>query len=124
MGEKDFSTLYSRLREEMLAIAGDLKICEDKEGLLYINAKEPDSKGRKLYFGGVQIKKNYVSYHLMAVYMNPKLLEQISQPLRKRMQGKSCFNFSKVDEELLDELRLLTKQSYDWCVANASTFQY
>jgi hypothetical protein len=40
----------------------------------------------------VQIKKNYVIYHLMPVYLNPGLLEGMSPGLRKRMQGKSCFN--------------------------------
>jgi hypothetical protein len=28
---------------------------------------------KELFFGGVQIKKNYVSYHLMPVYMEPAL---------------------------------------------------
>ena len=31
-----------------------------------------------------------------------------SPELRKRMQGKSCFNFTKVDEGLFDELSDIT----------------
>jgi hypothetical protein len=71
--------------------------------------KYPDG----LMFGGVNIGKRYVSYHLMCVYMRPDLLEAMSPQLRKRMQGKSCFNFTKVDEELFDELSAITAKGRD-----------
>lgn len=44
----------------------------------------------------------------MCVYMGPGLLEGMSPELRRRMQGKSCFNFTKVDEGLFDELSAIT----------------
>lgn len=68
--------------------------------------KYPDG----LAFGGVQLGKRYVSYHLMCSYLAPELLESMSAQLRKRMQGKSCFNFTKVDETLFDELSAITSQ--------------
>ena len=61
-----------------------------------------------LMFGAVNVGKRYVSYHLMCVYMAPGLLEDMSPQLRRRMQGKSCFNFTKVDEALFDELSAIT----------------
>ena len=33
----------------------------------------------------------------------------MSDALRKRMQGKSCFNFTKVDDDLFHELDLLDR---------------
>jgi len=66
--------------------------------------KYPDG----LMFGAVRIGKRYVSYHLMCVYMAPGLLAEISPQLRQRMQGKACFNFTKVDEVLFDELSEIT----------------
>ena len=60
------------------------------------------------FFGAVQLRKNYVSYHLMPIYMYPDLLESVSDRLKKRMQGKSCFNFTILDEELVEELAQLT----------------
>ena len=45
----------------------------------------------------VKIGKVYVSYHFMPVYMFPKLRERMSDDLRARMQGKSCFNFKVLD---------------------------
>jgi hypothetical protein len=46
----------------------------------------------------------------MPVYMYPDLLKDISPELKKHMQGKSCFNFKKVDPELFQELSELTKK--------------
>jgi len=45
--------------------------------------------------------------------MFPDLLEGISPELRKHMQGKSCFNFKKVEPELFKELAELTQQSIE-----------
>jgi hypothetical protein len=59
----------------------------------------------------VQISKAYVSYHLMPVYGNPKLLDGASKELLARMQGKSCFNFKSVDAALFRELDDLTARS-------------
>jgi hypothetical protein len=49
----------------------------------------------------------------MPVYAFPQLLEGISQPLKKRMQGKSCFNFTKIDEPIMDELARLTTMTVE-----------
>jgi hypothetical protein len=68
---------------------------------------------KEMFFGAVQIKKNYVSYHLMPVYVFPELLKDLSPSLKKRMQGKSCFNFKKVDQETLAELGQLTARGFE-----------
>src|SRR5574338_128064 len=61
----------------------------------------------------VEVRKAYVSYHLMPVYMNPVLQSTISKDLKARMQGKSCFNFKKVDEKVFRELEELTAKGID-----------
>jgi hypothetical protein len=53
-----------------------------------------------------------VSIYLMPVYVDPGLLDDVSPALRKRMQGKSCFNFNKVDEPLIGELEALVRTGY------------
>jgi hypothetical protein len=65
-------------------------------------------RGKPLWLGGPRAGKAYVSYHLIAIYMFPDLAKNISPELRKRMQGKACFNFSKADEALFRELAELT----------------
>jgi len=65
-------------------------------------------------FAGVKLGRRYVSYDLMGLYRDPGLTKDMSQALRKRMQGKSCFNFTKVDDELFHELDLLTARCHDY----------
>lgn len=61
----------------------------------------------------VEIGKNYVGFHHMGVYAHPDLLEDVSKQLKARMQGKSCFNFTVVDEVLFAELDELTVKAFE-----------
>lgn len=36
----------------------------------------------------------------------------LSPALKKRMQGKACFNFKEVDRTLFNDLKTLTKRGY------------
>ena len=47
-----------------------------------------------------------LSFHLLS---HPELLDGLSPALKKRMQGKSCFNFTEVDPPLFKELASLTQ---------------
>jgi hypothetical protein len=68
-----------------------------------------DRIGRPLFVAAVQVKKSYVSYHLMPVYAVPALRKGMSPTLKKRMQGKACFNFTTIESEQVKELAALTK---------------
>jgi hypothetical protein len=67
----------------------------------------------------VRIGKGYVGYHFMPVYMFPSLRAGLSKKLKARMQGKSCFNFNKVDEPLIGELESLVRTGYDRTAGNS-----
>jgi len=70
----------------------------------------PQHKGQPMYFGSVRLGKAYVSFHLVPLYMCPELTTGISPALKKRMQGKACFNFKAGPEpELIAELKQLTE---------------
>lgn len=80
---------------------------------LYVDTRHVQKNGNPLFFGAVQMKKAYVSYHLMPVYLDPGLLAGISSELRAKMQGKSCFNFKGAEAPtLLKELAALTEAGY------------
>jgi hypothetical protein len=111
--EKDFSQVFQDLKAIMAPYEKDLVLKNDKPENYYLDTHYQREDGYVGAFGGVQVKKNYVSYHLMPVYAYPELLESISPELKKRMQGKSCFNFSKTDDDVLKELRDLTKKGFD-----------
>jgi hypothetical protein len=75
----------------------------------------PQHKGQPMWFGAVKIGKSYVSYHLMPLYMNPTLTNTMTPALKKRMQGKSCFNFKTApDPTTLGELERLTTTAVDY----------
>ena len=65
------------------------------------------------YVAGVRPGKSYVSFYLMSVYSSPELMASMSPELRRRMQGKACFNFTKIDEPLFAELTNLTEAGLD-----------
>jgi hypothetical protein len=66
-----------------------------------------------MYFAQVRAGKAYVAFHLMPLYMNEALTAAISPALKKRMQGKTCFNFKTAPEpELVEELKRLTDAGF------------
>src|SRR5262245_9840801 len=111
----DFGTVSKRLEGIMRTYERDgLKNTPNQMagGFCLICPKNEHSMWREVWFGAVGPRKNYVSYHLMPVYWFPDLLKNVSPELKKRMQGKSCFNFKEVDEKLFDELAELTESCY------------
>ncbi len=49
----------------------------------------------------------------MGVYACPDLLKGMSNKLKARMQGKSCFNFTSADPVLFAELEDLTVRGFE-----------
>jgi hypothetical protein len=101
--------VFEALRKIMQPHVRSLDLKHDEPGNFYVDTFHVMKSKKRLWFGGVKTNKNYVSYHLMPVYVNPDLLNDMSPELAKRMQGKSCFNFKTVDRELFRELAALTK---------------
>ena len=103
----DFEAVHDRLRSIILKHRGDLELTKDGPGGMAIEI--PGLEGKPWgYVAGTRLGKSYVSYYLMPVYATPSLVESLSPELRRRMQGKACFNFTKVDETLFAELDELT----------------
>lgn len=104
----EFPAVFQAIRALLAPHAPRLLVKTDTADTFYLDTAIIQPNKLPLFFGAVQIKKNYVSYHLFPVYVFPELLASISPELRKRMQGKSCFNFTTVDEGLIKELADLT----------------
>lgn len=114
----EFETIFELLKKILMKYEKSLSVAMDKTDRYNLNAGYSEKYKRDIYFGGVEIKKNYVSFHLMPVYINPKLLNNISPELKKRMQGKSCFNFKKADNLPINELSDLTKIAFEFYNSN------
>ena len=99
----DFEAVHARLREIVLKHRGDLVVTQDGPDGMALEV--PGLEGKPWgYVAGTRVGKSYVSFYLMPVYASPELDASISPALRRRKQGKACFNFTKVDEALLAEL--------------------
>jgi hypothetical protein len=105
----DFATTFAALREILATQADRMVVAHDAPGHYVLNSTKPHPmNGGPIMLGAVRTMKNYVSYHFMPVYGHPPLLQGISPALRKRMQGKACFNFTEPDPVLFRELAELT----------------
>ena len=112
----DRQEVFEALAGILRANADGLVCVADKPGELHLDTAHRMDNGRPLFFGAVRAGKAYVSFHLMPVYVHPPLLAGLSPALRKRMQGKSCFNFTRADPVLWQELSELTRAGYAWYV--------
>lgn len=103
----DLGPVATRLRALLRARAEGLLVIDDpRRGLLL---EHPRWAGKPWGFvAGVRPGARYVSYYLMCAYADPTLVDSVSPGLRARMQGKSCFNFTRIDEALFAELDALT----------------
>ncbi len=106
---KNFSETFKKLKAILAPQAAKLIVVHFTATQYYLDTRHVMKNRRRVCFGAVRAGRNYVSCHLMPVYAFPKMLESISPELRKRMQGKSCFNFKTVDDKLFKELARLTE---------------
>ena len=112
MGDS-FTEVFAGLRAILERRSGKLMVSDNTptryclEGGLHPKHRKP------MPIAWVEIRKNYVSFHHMGVCAGPDLLHGLSQRLRARMQGKSCFNFASVDEPLFEELEELTRRAFE-----------
>jgi hypothetical protein len=110
----DFAAVFATLKPVLAKHADRLAVKADTpiEYTLVTRCASPfpQHKGQPMYFGSVRLGKAYVSFHLVPIYMCPELLKSISPALKKRMQGKACFNFTTEPvPELCADLARLTE---------------
>ncbi len=108
--QNEFQAVFNQLKSILEPYAKKLKVKANTSDHYYLDGPYSEKWKKELFFASTQIKKSYVSFYLMPVYMYPELLKGISPELKKRMQGKSCFNFKKVEPGLFSELAALTKK--------------
>ncbi|WP_409342430.1 hypothetical protein [Paenibacillus sp. MBLB4367] len=112
--ESNFMPVFARLKDILKTYEPQMDVKSDTSDSYYLDTHRIHPLTKKpAFFGAVSIKKNYVSFYLMPVYGCPRLLDGISDGLKKRMQGKSCFNFKEIDEGLFEELTALTRRGFE-----------
>jgi len=114
----DFAPTFAILKRVLKPHAAKLRVLTDEPGEFTlvgtVPSPYPQHKGKPMYFAMLKTGKAYVSFHLLPIYMDAKLSGRISPALKKRMQGKACFNFKTEPEpDVLSELKDLIQTSLD-----------
>jgi hypothetical protein len=109
----EFETVFGSLKALLKKHERTLRVLKDESQEYTLVTKSNSNRGQPMWFGSVRAGKAYVSYHLMPLYFNPPMNAMVSPALKKRMQGKTCFNFKSVDKELFSELKTLTQEGVD-----------
>jgi hypothetical protein len=109
---KDFAAVFAALRQLLAPYEKHLQVLPYKPEFYALVTRKPVHKGKPLWFAAIRMGKSYVSYHFLPVYMQPEMKKRIPPELKKRMQGKGCFNFSEVDPALFRQLAELTAAGF------------
>ncbi|HVL24602.1 MAG TPA: DUF1801 domain-containing protein [Thermomicrobiales bacterium] len=113
MGQAErFAEVFGRLRAILEPYAGEMVVVQDTDGNYYLDTRHVMKDGQPLFFAATRVNKRYVSFYLMPVYAFPDLLADIGD-LKKRMQGKSCFNVTSLDDAQVAQLTALTRAGYE-----------
>jgi hypothetical protein len=108
----DFAKAFYALKMVFAKYEKHLHTNADTREKYYLETRSPSYKGKPLFFGAVIRGRAYVSFHLMPLYWDASLAKGMSANLKKRMQGKSCFNFLAPDAALFRELGKLTARGF------------
>ena len=98
----EFEKVFDRLKIILQKQAADFTVKPDtnnsyglqgKPGVAALEAWGGKLKKPVMPVAWIETGKAYVSYHVMGLYANTALQNNITKELKARMQGKTCFNF-------------------------------
>ena len=113
MGQEAFPAIFDRLKAMLEPYGKRMHVSADDPIWYGVDMAPEGERDPTTWFGAVRLGKAYVSYYLMPVYVEPALADGITPELQRRRQGKSCFNFTRVDDALFAELEALTRRGYE-----------
>jgi len=111
-GTRNFPATFGVLKALLDPYARHLHATTDTATVYMLDGEYVAEFKRAMAFGGVQVRRNFVSFHLLPVYSHPELLSGVSDGLRRRMQGRSCFNFIHPEAQLFVELSALIDNGF------------
>ena len=109
----EFDATFEALRALFKPYERHFVVIVNKPGKYYLSYNTPKTASGTIWFGGAEIKKNYVTYHFVPIYAAPALVKTLPASLKKRMQGKGCFNFTAIEPAQMKALKTLTKKGFD-----------
>jgi hypothetical protein len=108
-----FPAVFDALKATLQSLVPPLVVESDTPDYYALRTTALPQFPEGLFVAGVRLGKSYVSFHLMPIYLYPDLLDGLPETLGKRRQGKSCFNFSALDQIPTAELAALTRAGFE-----------
>jgi hypothetical protein len=109
---RDLQTTFRVLKGVLAQYVPRLHVTQDTPTSFLLDGEYVEAFKRPMRFAGVQIRRAFVAVDVMPVYSHPELLGGISDPLRKRLQGRAAFTFVRPERELLVELSALIDRGF------------
>ncbi|MFZ1131842.1 MAG: hypothetical protein WBV31_17960 [Terriglobales bacterium] len=109
--KREFELAFQGLRKILKVYDKNLRVVKDGPLGYLSESKTIRYQGKPVMFASIS-SKSYVALHLFPVYMFPDLVKGISPELKKRMQGKTCWNFKRPEAALFAELGTLVDASF------------
>lgn len=107
-----FQPAFARLHALYAPLARYGVVTKDTSEAFWLGTHEVRARdGYRTAFGGVEMRRSYVSAHLMPIYVHPQLLDDVNPALLTRRQGKACFNFKAEDDALFEAFEDLLGRS-------------
>jgi hypothetical protein len=109
----DSTIIFTKLRAILEEHASKFVVSADRSDYYCLKIPFSPKFNKSFPVAWVKVSKSYVSFHFMPIYFAPMLQKDLSAGLKARMQGKSCFNFKSINENLFSELRRLTAKGFE-----------
>ena len=103
---------FYALRQILSVYANRLVVVRDDDREYYLDTRHIGKNKKPTFFASVRYGKQYVSCYLMPIYVYPELASGVTPALERRRQGKSCFNFKRVEPDAFAELESLIGRGY------------
>ena len=106
----DLTALEEQLKELLRAHCPPLQVRQDNEKVFEVAGTKPALQGKQkvdgFYYASVMPKPKDVRFYFFPIYTHPDSFN-LSPELQKLLKGKSCFHLKTVDDNLLEEIRVI-----------------
>ena len=93
--QNEFPVVFEHLRKILKPFESKLTAKTDTPDNYYLEGPYSEKWKKELFFGAAQIKKNYVSFYLMPVYMYPNLLKGHQPGIEEAHAGQVLFQLQE-----------------------------
>ncbi len=66
----------------------------------------------EIFFAAFMVQKNFVSFYYFPIYTHPEIKKDLPPRLVNLLSGKSCFNITSLDDELLVDIEAALRYGF------------